>query len=168
MQLAIKIPAGVPLDDWLALNIVEFYNRISLLYAPLDEICQCPEMTAGDNFKYYWQDDKKYKKPTSLPAKRYISKVMDMVESYMNDPRVFPEDDNVPFPPDFKQIAGNIMRRLFRIYSHMYWHHIKEIKKADLEAVLNTSFKHFTLFAKEYKLIPEEQLEPMAKIIKQF
>lgn len=125
-------------------------------------------MTAGGSFKYYWQDNEKYKKPTSLSARRYITKVMDMVEGYINDPHVFPEDDNVPFPSEFKQIAGNIMRRLFRVYAHMYWHHIKEIKKADLEPVFNTSFKHFTLFAKEYQLIPEEQFEPMLRVIKHF
>jgi MOB kinase activator 1 len=50
----------------------------------------------------------------------------------------------------------------------LYHHHQADVRAADLVAHLNTSFRHFYLFAKEFKLIPEEQTAPLASITKSF
>ena len=51
--------------------VVDFYNRVNLIYGTLAEFCtpeSCPRMSGGPMFEYYWKDEGKYKKPTALPA----------------------------------------------------------------------------------------------------
>ncbi|OHT16049.1 Mob1/phocein family protein [Tritrichomonas foetus] len=171
LATAVKLPPGEKLDDWLAMNVVEFYNQLSCLYAPIAEHCTnitCPKMTAGPGFQYYWQDNERYKKPTMLPAPEYITNVMAWTESFINDEKVFPCDPNVPFPPEFRGIVANIFKRLFRIYAHIYHHHRNDVIKMGGEAHLDTSFRHFALFCKEFKLIPEDQMKPLEQIMASF
>ena len=47
---AVRLPPGEDLNEWLAVNTVDFYNAISILYSTLDECCtalSCPVMSAG-------------------------------------------------------------------------------------------------------------------------
>lgn len=47
---AVCLPPGEDLNEWLAVNTVDFYNAISVLYSTLDECCtasSCPIMSAG-------------------------------------------------------------------------------------------------------------------------
>jgi len=124
-------------------------------------------MTAGPGFKYFWQDNNKYKKPTALPASEYISNVMSWTETYINNEKTFPSDPSVPFPSDFVEIVKKVFQRLFRIYAHIYHHHRDDIRSVGAEAHLNTSFRHFIFFCQEFKLIPEDQLAPLREIIDQ-
>ncbi|KAK8894413.1 Mitotic exit network component, variant 2 [Tritrichomonas musculus] len=170
VKTAVKLPEGENLNDWLAVNVVDFYNQLSCLYAPVAEHCTpktCPEMTAGPKFKYAWQDNKQYKKATMLPANEYITNVMSWTESYINNEKCFPSDPTASFPSDFLDIVKKIFQRLFRIYAHIYHHHREDIKSIGAEAHLNTSFRHFIYFSKEFQLIPEEQLAPLKEIIDQ-
>ena len=52
----------------------------------------------------------------------------------------------VPFPKNFSQIAKTILKRLFRVYAHIYHQHFSEVVTLREEAHLNTSFKHFIFF----------------------
>ena len=52
----------------------------------------------------------------------------------------------VPFPKNFMQIAKTILKRLFRVYAHIYHQHFREVVSLGEEAHLNTSFKHFIYF----------------------
>jgi MOB kinase activator 1 len=171
LKAAVKLPAGHDLDDWLAYNLIQFFNSLTCIWGPLAKYCtvqSCPKMTAGPGFEFLWQDSTTYKKPTALPASSYIANVFAWSDGYINDPVIFPEDEGTPFPKDFRQIIGNISRRLFRVYAHLYHHHQAEVRAEDLAAHLNTSFRHFYLFAREFKLIPEDQTEPLKTIIRGF
>ncbi len=47
---AVRLPPGEDLKEWLAVNTVDFYNAISILYATLEEFCTertCEVMSAG-------------------------------------------------------------------------------------------------------------------------
>ena len=170
LRSAVKLPDGENLNDWYAVSVVDFFNQLSCLFAPVAEHCTpttCPEMSAGPGFKYFWQDNNKYKKPTSLPASEYISNVMIWTESFINNEKIFPSDPSVPFPSDFVEIVKKIFQRLFRIYAHIYHHHREDIRSVGAEAHLNTSFRHFIFFCQEFKLIPEDQLAPLREIIDQ-
>ncbi len=52
----------------------------------------------------------------------------------------------VPFPPDFLKVAKSLLKRMFRVYSHIYNDHFREVQLLDEVAHLNTSFKHFVYF----------------------
>lgn len=48
-----KLPEGEDLNEWLAVNVVDFYNQINLLYGSITEFCSpqsCPEMKATDEY----------------------------------------------------------------------------------------------------------------------
>lgn len=38
MSLAVELPNGEELNEWLAVNTIEFYNEISILYGALMEV----------------------------------------------------------------------------------------------------------------------------------
>lgn len=51
-----------------------------------------------------------------------------------------------PFPANFPDVVKTILKRLFRVYAHIYHSHFQVVVKLKEEAHLNTCFKHFTLF----------------------
>eukprot|EP00965_Chrysotila_dentata_P046869 1555488-Pleurochrysis_carterae.AAC.3 len=66
LEEAVRLPAGEDLNDWLAVNVTDFYNEISLLYGVLMDTCtpiSCPTMSAGPKFEYKWADGVRIKKP---------------------------------------------------------------------------------------------------------
>eukprot|EP00485_Elphidium_margaritaceum_P003089 CAMPEP_0202685486 /NCGR_PEP_ID=MMETSP1385-20130828/1268_1 /ASSEMBLY_ACC=CAM_ASM_000861 /TAXON_ID=933848 /ORGANISM="Elphidium margaritaceum" /LENGTH=238 /DNA_ID=CAMNT_0049339847 /DNA_START=94 /DNA_END=810 /DNA_ORIENTATION=+ len=168
MREAVRLPKGEDFNEWMAVNTVDFFNEISLLYGIITEYCtkaSCPVMSAGPKYEYLWMDGVKFKKPHKCSAPEYIDLLMSWVEEQINDARIFPIEDGVPFPKNFKQIVKTILKRLFRVYGHMYHHHIQKIVQLDAEAHLNTCFKHFIYFVKEFKLVDERELAPLADTI---
>ena len=71
----------------------------------------------------------------------------------------------VPFPKNFLVIAKTILKRLFRVYAHIYHQHFREVVSLGEEAHLNTSFKHFIFFVQEFNLIDKRELQPLAELI---
>ena len=71
----------------------------------------------------------------------------------------------VPFPRNFSSIAKTILKRLFRVYAHIYHQHFAEVVQLGEEAHLNTSFKHFIFFVQEFNLIERKELAPLQELI---
>ena len=55
---------------------------------------------------------------------------MTWINSLLEDETIFPSKIGVQFPPNFRDIAHRIMRRLFRIYAHIYCRHLQEKVRA--------------------------------------
>eukprot|EP01130_Rhizamoeba_saxonica_P001534 TRINITY_DN1137_c0_g1_i2.p1 TRINITY_DN1137_c0_g1~~TRINITY_DN1137_c0_g1_i2.p1 ORF type:complete len:215 (+),score=39.85 TRINITY_DN1137_c0_g1_i2:51-695(+) len=165
---AVQLPHGEDINEWLAVNTVDFYNQINLLYGSITDYCtneSCPEMSAGPRFTYMWADGAKFKKPIKCSAPQYVDYLMTWVQSLLGDNNIFPTSVDDPFPSDFVRTVKNIFKRLFRIYAHIYYNHFGEIKEQGEEAHLNTCFKHFYYFTKEFSLIDRNQLEPLQEVI---
>lgn len=148
---------------------VDFFNEISLLYGTIADYCTretCPTMTAG-SYEYLWMDGLKYKKPTPVPAPEYVELLMAWVEAQINDESIFPLQLGTPFPKDFQQRVKKIFQRLFRVYAHVYLSHLDRIHDLGASAHLNTCFKHFIFFVKEFKLIEDDELQPLEMHIEQ-
>jgi MOB kinase activator 1 len=93
MELAVELPAGEDLNEWLAVNTIEFYNEINVLYGILTEFCtieSCPTMSAGPKYEYLWADGQNVKTPLKVSAAEYIDFLMTWVESQLNNEKVFP------------------------------------------------------------------------------
>lgn len=54
-----------------------------------------------------------------------------------------------------------ILSRLFRVFVHVYIHHFDRIAHMGSEAHVNTCYKHFYYFVKEFGLIDTKELEPL-------
>ena len=123
-------------------------------------------MSAGPKYEYHWADGQTVKKPIKCSAPKYIDYLMTWVQDQLDDENLFPSkigmhDINhnafkyildwtcfigVPFPRNFLSIAKTILKRLFRVYAHIYHQHFPEVVQLGEEAHLNTSFKHFIYF----------------------
>ena len=171
IDLAVELPKGEDLNEWLAVNTIEFYNDINLLYGMLIELCtkkSCPVMSAGPKYEYLWADGTNVKAPLKVSASEYIEYLMTWVENQLNNESVFPSVIGVPFPKNFLQIIKIIFKRLFRVYAHIYYTHFPHIVMLGCQYHLNTCFKHFIFFIDRFNLVEPKELAPLAELIQKF
>lgn len=108
LKLAVQLPHGEDLNDWVAVHAVDFFNRINLIYGTISESCTeqtCPVMSGGPKYEYRWQDEHKYKKPTALSAPKYMSLLMDWIEVQINNEQIFPTNVGKENPNTFHSSA---------------------------------------------------------------
>lgn len=177
---AVKLPRDEDLNEWLAIHVVDFYNQINMLYGAITEFCSpltCPRMIATEEYEYLWQESNPTptndgsnmvsspKKPVSLPACEYIENLMNWVQNFFDNDNIFPSKIGAPFPHQFPTLVKTIFKRLFRIYAHIYCHHFHEVTELGLQSHLNTSLKHFVLFADEFILITRKDYGPLEDLV---
>ncbi|PWZ46088.1 MOB kinase activator-like 1A, partial [Zea mays] len=168
LREAVRLPPGEDINEWLAVNTVDFFNQVNMLYGTLTEFCtpeSCPTMTAGPKYEYRWADGVQIKKPIEVSAPKYVEYLMDWIEGQLDDESIFPQKLGTPFPPNFKEVVNTIFKRLFRVYAHTYHSHFQKIVSLKEEAHLNTCFKHFILFTNEFGLIDKKELAPLQELI---
>lgn len=213
------LPEGEDLNEWIAVNTVDFFNQINMLYGTITEFCteaSCPVMSAGPRYEYHWADGTNIKKPIKCSAPKYIDYLMTWVQDQLDDETLFPSKigncsgttrrasrpgpshgatrkplwffshlgglfccfintsdhaeacscfSGVPFPKNFMSVAKTILKRLFRVYAHIYHQHFDSVMRLQEEAHLNTSFKHFIFFVQEFNLIDRRELAPLQELI---
>ncbi|KAL3668580.1 hypothetical protein V7S43_006662 [Phytophthora oleae] len=172
----IQLPEGCQLDEWVAVHVIDFFNEISLLYGTISEFCthsSCPQMSAGPCYTYLWADGVQQVTPVSLPASEYVARLLEWVEGQLDDRQLFPESYNSATSsngsgecnPKFMRTARNILKRLFRVYAHMYHNHLQNYVALHAESHLNFCFKRFILFVRQYELIEQKELNALRKLI---
>ncbi|KAI7726966.1 hypothetical protein M8C21_011391 [Ambrosia artemisiifolia] len=120
LREAVRLPPGEDINEWLAVNTVDFFNQVNLLYGTLTEFCTpeiCPTMTAGPKYEYRWADGVQIKKPIEVSAPKYVEFLMDWIESQLDDESIFPQRLGAPFPANFRDVVKTIFKRLFREFS---------------------------------------------------
>ncbi|NXY53506.1 MOB1A kinase, partial [Callaeas wilsoni] len=194
LRQAVMLPEGEDLNEWIAVNTVDFFNQINMLYGTITEFCtesSCPVMSAGPRYEYHWADGTNIKKPIKCSAPKYIDYLMTWVQDQLDDETLFPSKiggcsrvsrdgpsrlsralipacrciPGVPFPKNFMSVAKTILKRLFRVYAHIYHQHFDSVMRLQEEAHLNTSFKHFIFFVQEFSLIDRRELAPLHELI---
>uniref|UniRef100_A0A8D2NIG4 MOB kinase activator 3A n=1 Tax=Zonotrichia albicollis TaxID=44394 RepID=A0A8D2NIG4_ZONAL len=167
LKVAVQLPPGEEQNDWVAVHVVDFFNRINLIYGTISDYCteqSCPVMSGGPKYEYRWQDEHKYRKPTALSAPQYMNLLMDWIEVQINNEDIFPTNVGTPFPKNFLPVVKKILSRLFRVFVHVYIHHFDRITQMGSEAHVNTCYKHFYYFVKEFNLIDTKELEPLVSV----
>lgn len=165
---AVKLPPGEDLYDWLAVNVTDFYNEVSLLYGVLSDVCTptcCPSMSAGPKFEYLWADGVRIRKPIRCSAPKYIDYMLSWAQMTLDDETIFPVRLGEPFPANIRQVLCSIFKRLFRVYAHVYVNHFAAVQEMGAEPHLNTCFRHFMLFVREFDLIERAELAPLRELI---
>ncbi|KAJ1961487.1 Mitotic exit network component [Dipsacomyces acuminosporus] len=170
LREAVQLPEGESLDEWVACHVVDFYNHINMLFMSISHCCTdetCPKMCAGEKYNYLWRDGVAYKEPTSVPANKYVKLLMRWIDAQLDDTRLFPVELGHPFPPNFRSdVACPILKRMLRVYAHLYWHHYPQVRQVGLATMLNTSFNHFILFVTKFDLISNTELMPVKDVVK--
>lgn len=194
LRSAVALPDGEDLNEWIAVNskwhsvvylamdsvivntlfldvyllAVDFFNQINMLYGTVTEFCtddSCGIMSAGPKYEYHWADGLTVKKPIKCSAPKYIDFLMTWVQDQLDDETLFPSKIGVPFPKNFQAHAKTILKRLFRVYAHIYHQHFNEVVRLGEEPHLNTSFKYFIYFVQEFELIDPRELAPLQDLI---
>ncbi|OON17066.1 Mob1/phocein family protein, partial [Opisthorchis viverrini] len=168
LRLAVRLPEGEDLHEWIAFNTVEFFNQINMLYGTLLEFCteeSCPVMSAGPKYEYHWADGQLVKKPVKCSAPHYVNCLMVWIQRQLENEAIFPSKIGAPFPRDFISVVKVILKRLFRVYAHVYHAHFADVRELQEEAHLNTSFKHFIFFVLEFDLVQKRELVPLQQLI---
>lgn len=183
LNQAVKLPKGENLNEWLAVHVVDFYNQINMLYGTITEFCSpstCPRMIATNEYEYLWVFSPKDTNnnnnsssnstnsniPQSVSAPQYVECLMKWCQEQFDDENLFPNKKDDSFPDRFKdKIIIPMLRRLFRVYAHIYCHHFNEILELNLQTVLNTSFRHFILFSKEFNLLRSNDFGPLLELV---
>jgi len=168
LRLAVALPETEDINEWLAVNTVDFFNQINLLYGSITEFCtpkSCPVMSAGPKYEYLWADGKTVRRPIKVSAPEYVDYLMTWVQGILDDETVFPSRVDVPFPRNFQSVVKQIFKRLFRVYAHIYYSHFHQIVSLGEEAHLNTCFKHFYYFIQEFDLVEKKEMAPLQDLI---
>jgi len=168
LRTAVALPEREDLNEWLAVNTVDFFNQINLLYGSITEFCTpktCEVMSAGPKYEYLWADGENVKKPIKVSAPDYVDYLITWVQNILDDETVFPSRVDVPFPKTFQATVKLIFKRLFRVYAHIYYSHFHKIVSLGEEAHLNTCFKHFYYFITEFNLVDKKELLPLQELI---
>lgn len=85
----------------------------------------------------------KIKTPIKLPAHDYIEHLRVWISKLLNSEKIFPLSQGAPYPTDFEQYVKVMMKRLFRVFAHIYHSHAHQVAALDLEDELNVSFMRF-------------------------
>ncbi|KAF7218126.1 MOB kinase activator 1B, partial [Nothobranchius furzeri] len=155
LRMAVMLPEGEDLNEWVAVN-----SKLSpFLYASFkihifcfntfflhpNHICPYG-FYVSCRYEYHWADGTNIKKPIKCSAPKYIDYLMTWVQDQLDDETLFPSKIGVPFKRNFMSVAKTILKRLFRVYAHIYHQHFDSVMQLQEEAHLNTSFKHFIFF----------------------
>ncbi|BFZ58219.1 Mitotic exit network component [Savitreella phatthalungensis] len=168
LRTTVKLPEGEDREEWMACLVVDFMNQLKMLWAPLSDFVtpeRYPSMRAGPGVEYLWQDDVKYRRATALPAKEYVENVFSWLQENIDDENKFPSELGVPFARGFDGLVKTMCKRMFRIYAHMYTEHFAIVAALGIEAHLNTSFKQFVFFVREFDLVDDREFSPVRELI---
>lgn len=163
----VRLPEGEDPNEWLAMNTFDFFGQVGMMYGTIAEYCtndSCPTMSAGPSTEYQWIDVDGA--PIKYNARQYVNHLMNWVEQCLNDERLFPTKCESSFPDNFYRECKIIFKRLFRVYAHVYHNHIDQVKSYGGDAHMNTSFRQFIYFIKEFRLVEDRELEPLMDHIK--
>ncbi|KAK7028126.1 Maintenance of ploidy protein mob2 [Paramarasmius palmivorus] len=163
----VMLPKYVDRQEWVAVNIYDFYTNLNEFYGVITECCtqqSCPTMSAGPSLNYLWitQD----RKQISLAAPTYIDSVMSSVQTLLEDETMFPTKSGQEFHQAFPTTIRHIYRQFLRIFAHIYHAHFQEILNLRSEPHFNSLFAHFLAFGKEYGLLDPKDIkgEPNAPV----
>ncbi|CAB4397568.1 hypothetical protein RhiirA5_150949 [Rhizophagus irregularis] len=164
----VVLPKYVDVDEWLAVNVFEFFNYLNMFYGTVTDFCtpvNCPTMNTGAGFEPYTWTDQNQKK-NKLPAPTYMDYVMTWAQDLINNENVFPTKAGREFPKDFQQTVKTIFKQCFRVFAHIYYQHYEQVLHLREEKHFNSLFAHFISFAKEFNLLPDKkELAPLEELI---
>ena len=147
------VPSGINEYLWQYEHLRQFIVELNLLIVPMinDRSCTsetCPKMKATDMWLYLCAS---HAKPQDCSAIDYMIHSIDHATSTLNDPKNF--KSRLDINQSSQKYLQSIVRRLYRLFSHTYFHH--EQVFMDFERSRN-SCERFTVFAKTFKMMSSD------------
>ncbi|KAF7456949.1 MOB kinase activator 3C-like [Cryptosporidium felis] len=159
---AVRTPEGFNENEWIAQKVMDLFKEAQMAWGFVSNVCHCPLMRA--HFMVFkWQEDPK-KAAMPLPAAVYVKSLFVWIDSQISDTNLFPLKPGVPFSRDFQPVIKNLLRRLFRVYSHIYCHHWPHIESITATAHVNYCLRHFVYTVLVNDLLECNELKPLEEL----
>eukprot|EP01089_Gocevia_fonbrunei_P022342 TRINITY_DN9010_c0_g1_i1.p1 TRINITY_DN9010_c0_g1~~TRINITY_DN9010_c0_g1_i1.p1 ORF type:complete len:156 (+),score=25.03 TRINITY_DN9010_c0_g1_i1:88-555(+) len=130
---------------------IDIVSRLKLIYSFCEERCYCSKMIIGTKYEYLWKYDDD-DRPVPVTARRYVTLLFDWIDSAL-------------VKEHSTSLLRDILRRVFRVYGHIYYHHWNVFEELGQTNVWQKGFLIYIKFVKQNKLVHVRDLEPLAPLI---
>jgi hypothetical protein len=147
----LTIPEGTDAAVWQYEHLRQFTLELNQIVVLFDAVCTdatCPQMKATDEWLYLCAA---HKNPKECCAIDYIIHTLDGTAALLNSDKWFPSRVSIPEPS--VKCFQSVARRLYRIFSHAYFHHKELFDQIENELHL---CERFVKFSNNFKLIPKK------------
>ncbi|XP_035785718.1 MOB kinase activator-like 4 [Anopheles aquasalis] len=160
----LTMPDGQDEGVWKYEHLRQFCMELNGLAVRLQAQCfpaTCTQMTATEQWIFLCAA---HKTPKECPAIDYTRHTLDGAACLLNSNKYFPSRVSIKESSVAK--LGSVCRRVYRIFSHAYFHHRRIFNEFEEETSLCLRFTNFvtkyTLMSKENLIvpIPEGELTP--------
>eukprot|EP00742_Colponemidia_sp_Colp-10_P002599 GILJ01002775.1.p1 GENE.GILJ01002775.1~~GILJ01002775.1.p1 ORF type:complete len:254 (-),score=33.38 GILJ01002775.1:675-1436(-) len=149
----VDLPAGVDSLCWQYEHIRQTVADASALVVKLRAVCtpqDCPKMVATDSWHFLCAA---HKEPKECCAIDYCLHTLENTTVLLNNPVAFPCRSSIPHESLF--YFPNIVRRLYRIFAHAFFHHREQF---DLMESNTHMCERFTYFLMKFGLMQSKLL----------
>eukprot|EP00993_Chasmostoma_nieuportense_P004629 NODE_5287_length_674_cov_20.394881_g5124_i0.p1 GENE.NODE_5287_length_674_cov_20.394881_g5124_i0~~NODE_5287_length_674_cov_20.394881_g5124_i0.p1 ORF type:complete len:212 (+),score=60.06 NODE_5287_length_674_cov_20.394881_g5124_i0:30-665(+) len=150
----LKAPAGLE-ARWQYEHMRVLVQQLNQFVVRFFEVCtpaSCPKMKATDEWLFLCAC---HKVPQECSAMDYSLHTIDGAATVLNSQRYFADRANIEAGKESFQLFSNMLRRLYRIFAHTYYHHREEFEAFENEHFL---CERFVRFALTHKLIQRKHL----------
>merc|ERR1712127_321185 len=153
VEFILTPPEGADEEVWKYEHLRQFCQELNGLAARLQTECSpetCSQMTATDQWIFLCAA---HKSPKECPAIDYTRHTLDGAACLLNSNKYFPSRISIKESSVAK--LGSVCRRVYRIFSHAYFHHRNLFDEFENETFL---CRRFTEFVTKYNLMSKEIL----------
>ena len=146
-------PEGQEDGSWKYEHLRQFCMELNGLAVRLQAECSpatCSQMTATEQWIFLCAA---HKTPKECPAIDYTRHTLDGAACLLNSNKYFPS--RVTIKESSVAKLGSVCRRVYRIFSHAFFHHRPVFDQFESETHL---CRRFTLFVTKYQLMPRDNL----------
>ena len=141
-------PEGTEVYAWTYEHVRQFILELNLLVVHLMPVCSktsCPTMKA-DTCLYLCAS---HASPQECPAIDYMTHTLDQSTGILHNKKYF--ESRINIPAVCLKHFSNIVRRLYRLFAHGYYHHREVYREFERQSYLCA---RFTAFARRFELMP--------------
>ncbi|XP_028405431.1 MOB-like protein phocein [Dendronephthya gigantea] len=153
ISLILEPPEGQDEGVWKYEQLRQFCLQLNDLAVKLQVDCfpdVCTQMTATEQWIFLCAA---HKTPKECPALDYTRHTLDGAASLLNSNKYFPS--RVTIKESSISKLGSVCRRIYRIFSHAYYHHRRIYDEFEAETNL---CRRFTAYVLKYELMAQESL----------
>lgn len=149
----LRLPDGQDVGAWKIEHMRMFCMQLNGLAVRLLECCSpetCSQMTATEQWIFLCAA---HKQPNECSAIDYTIHTLDGAACLINNNKYFPS--RVTIKESSVSKLGSVCRRVYRIFSHAYYHHFAVFEEFERQTHL---CRRFSKFVVDYELMPKDSL----------
>ena len=162
IEVILEPPAGQDEITWKYEHLRQFCNELNIIAVKLQEECDpkvCVQMTATEQWIFLCAA---HKEPKECSALDYTLHTLHGAASLLNSNKYFPS--RVEVKESSVRWLSSVSRRIYRIFSHAYFHHRTVFDEFEEKTSLCKRFTRYVtkyeLMSKDNLLVPIDEVDP--------